>query len=108
MNIAICDDNVNFVNWLEEIVLHAPHEVDIFLDGGELLSYIDKSRSSYDTIFLDIEMNGLNGIETAKKIRKNNQNVLIIFVTEYQEYVYDVFEVLPFRFLKTQLNTIKK
>jgi DNA-binding LytR/AlgR family response regulator len=44
-------------------------------------------------------MSGLNGVETAKSIRLYDQNVIIIFVTSHNEYVYDSFEVAPFRFL---------
>lgn len=61
---------------------------------------MEQTAADYDIVFMDIEMSVLNGIETAKKIRKSNQKMVIIFVTDYQEYVYDVFDVLPFRFLR--------
>jgi DNA-binding LytR/AlgR family response regulator len=58
-----------------------------------------KEHNPYDIIFLDIEMDGLDGIETAKKIRVFDENVIIIYVTSHTQYVYDAFEVFPLRFL---------
>ncbi len=58
-------------------------------------------------------MPGRNGIETSAYIREHDKNALIIFITDHQDYVYQVFEVLPFRFLikpvqREQLNTVLK
>lgn len=44
-------------------------------------------------------MQGMNGLELAKTIRTNEPNALIIFLTSYSEYVFDVFEVITFDFL---------
>lgn len=46
---------------------------------------------TYDIYILDIEMQGMNGLELAKTIRTNEPNALIIFLTSYSEYVFDVF-----------------
>lgn len=104
MKIAICDDNKYFSAYIEEeINKESPQKIDydIFASGDELIKYIYNSKDSpgYNIYFLDIEMPGKNGIETAAIIRKIDDNALIIFITEHKEYVYDVFEVLPFRFL---------
>ena len=65
---------------------------------------------TYDIYILDIEMQGMNGLELAKTIRTNEPNALIIFLTSYSEYVFDVFEVITFDFWsyvkkKYKLNT---
>lgn len=46
-----------------------------------------------DILLLDIEMNGMNGVELAKKIRRENSLVQIIFITEFSHFVYEGYEV---------------
>lgn len=103
MRIAICDDNkeysANLENMIENMRIR-DIEVDIFDTGQNLLNYLENEERGYYQIFLmDIEMPGINGIDAAKKIREEDQNAVIIFMTSYTEYVFDVFEVQPFRFL---------
>ncbi|MGL6105003.1 response regulator [Romboutsia sp.] len=43
--------------------------------------------STFDIIFLDIDMTGMNGIETAKKIREEDKTVKIVYVTNYTDYL---------------------
>ncbi|TDL57088.1 response regulator transcription factor [Paenibacillus dendritiformis] len=52
-------------------------------------------------------MPGQNGIEIASVIRKQDRNAIIIFITDHKEYVYEVFEVLPFRFLRKPVTAPK-
>lgn len=101
MDIAICDDNKRFASELEEVILKKYVDTvkcEVFFSGDELYGVLEKGEK-YQIYFLDIEMEGINGIETALRIRKDDDNALIIFMTEHQEYVYRVFEALPFRFL---------
>lgn len=104
MKIAICDDNEYFIKYIEKEVskLHIKNiDYDIFISGDELVTFINRNglNIKYNIYFIDIEMPGKNGIETASFIRKYDNKALIVFITEHKEYVYNVFEVLPFRFL---------
>ena len=56
-------------------------------------------KTTYDIIYLDIEMNNEDGISTAKRIRKYDKNVLIIYVTSHENYMKESFSVRPFQFL---------
>lgn len=58
----------------------------------------------FDIIYLDIEMSGKNGIEAAKSIRRLDRDVLLIYVSSYETYFMQLFEVEPFRFIKNQLK----
>jgi len=42
----------------------------------------------------------MNGIKAATAIRSRDKNTLILFVTDHQEFVYDVIEALPFQFMR--------
>lgn len=115
MRLAFCDDSREVLSELESYVLDGtvPGEeipdgssilFDSFSSGEELLSYMEKTGETWQVYILDISMPGMSGIETAEQIRKNDRNCLIIFLTDYSEYVYQVFEVLPFRFLRKPLT----
>lgn len=105
IKIAICDDDIAFVGitqtYLEKISAeyHYSLEISAYLSGQELIKD-HQSGNSFDLIYLDIEMDGLDGIETAKWIRSNDYHVLIVYISSHEEYLRQLFEAEPFRFLK--------
>lgn len=102
LKIACCDNDSDVIDQIDHLLSNADIivEWDMFSCGTELLDYMGKNNVVFHIFIMDIEMPGLNGIETARKIREADQNAIIIFLTDYKEYVYHVFEVLPFRFLQ--------
>ncbi len=74
IKIAVCDDDIAFTGttqtFLDQIAKeqHLELEVSIFLSGKSLVQEYQEINH-FDLIFLDIEMNGMDGIETAKLIR---------------------------------------
>ena len=52
-----------------------------------------------DILFLDIQMPGMDGMETAKMLRQDNENMILIFVTAAEEYVFQAFDVGAFHYL---------
>lgn len=70
--------------------------IDEYESGEELL----RSKKPYDLIFLDIEMGGVNGIDTAEKIRQTDTNVQIVYVTNYSKYWKTAYKVHAFDFLE--------
>ncbi|HPZ53357.1 MAG TPA: LytTR family DNA-binding domain-containing protein [Clostridia bacterium] len=102
MNVAICDDNINYgklaENYIREIV--GPRRalnIDIFLSGQKLLESINDK--TYDIVFLDIEMPGINGIEVAQRLREKDKSVIIAFLTNYSEFATKGYEVSAFRYI---------
>lgn len=63
----------------------------LFLDGESALQWAEKN--SVDIAFLDMEMAGMNGIELAKRLKKIDCNIRIIFVTAFEQYALDAFKV---------------
>lgn len=74
-------------------------ETEVYSDGTELLRELEEG-GCVDLLFLDIEMKGMDGIEAARKIRQENQYMLIVYVSSHEEYLRQLFEVEPFRFLQ--------
>lgn len=106
IKIAICDDDIRMAQNLEIMIQRMPFnnlDTKIFLCGPDLLDQY-AHNGGYNIILLDIEMPSLNGIETAQKLRKFDPNAILIFVTAYREYVYQIFETLPFRFLEKPIS----
>lgn len=103
MKIAVCDDEKRCRDTILEYLgrffrgENKP-EITAFTRGEKLLETYKKGKT-FDLIFLDVEMDGLSGVETGEKIRKLDQDVLIIFVTSYARYVPDAFRVRAFQFL---------
>ena len=96
MRILICDDDLSITQSLSQIIKtyfnkKKVNNLDIitFNDGDSLLS--DKSQK--DIVFLDVEMPGLNGIETAKELRHMDSNVVIMFITNMAQYAIHGYEV---------------
>ncbi len=102
MKIAICDDSINDVNIIENYIdkfNKTYAECDAYKSGEELVHTYKNKNERYDVIFLDMEMEQLNGIETANRIREIDEHVIIVFVTSYTEYMRESFKCSPFRFL---------
>lgn len=104
LRIAVCDDDSRFCAKLEDMIMQEAMktgfrvETETYSDGDTLVADIKKGYR-YELIFLDIEMEKVNGIKAAHSIRAMNHSVLLIYVSGYEKYLKELFEVEPFRFL---------
>ena len=104
LRIAICDDVQMNITCLTEHIRHymasynVQFEIESFTSGEKLLQ-AQKERP-FHILLLDIEMPQINGITIAKYLRDElYDDVFIVFVTSYPEYMQESFEVQPFQFL---------
>ena len=65
-------------------------EVKTFADGLEIL---EDYRPAYDLILLDIEMKHLDGMETARRIRELDPEVMLVFITNMAQYAIKGYAV---------------
>ena len=96
MNIALCDDDIVQLDIIETALsqtkLWDKLTINRFLSGEEFILSL-KNSIIYDLVFLDIQMTGINGLETYKQAVKYDamSNVPVIFVSTHIEHLPDVF-----------------
>ena len=107
IKIAICDDNLKFsqifYKKIKSITNNDCMVLPPFFEGTEVIEYL--KINSINILFLDIDMPKINGFDLAKILCEKYPDIIIIFVSAYEDFVYSSFEYCPFRFLrKSHLN----
>ena len=105
LNFVLCDDNLNIVKKLKEMleILFVKNDIDakvgFYTDKPEkILEY--ENQNTVDVLILDINLNShISGIDLAEKIRKHNKKVYIIFSTGHLEYSLVAYSVKTFDYL---------
>lgn len=101
INIAICDDEKYILDKIKKLVFDFFHRKNVeitvsqFGSGEELLRH----NKNIDILFLDIQMDGIDGMETARKMRSQNYKGYLIFITVLKEMVFQSFEVQAYDYL---------
>lgn len=112
--VAICDDEQTVCSRIEKIILDyqkiSAKKIDIlvFLSGQELCKFI-KEGQAFDLIFLDIELNKLNGIEVGRIIREEIKDDItqIVYISAKKDYAIELFENRPLNFLVKPISEDK-
>ena len=94
MRIALCDDSRQYLSVLESYadrITQVKIECDVFESGEELVKMFERHGSLYDAVFLDMEMGGMNGLDTANMIRSKDRYAVIFFVTSHKKYMQESF-----------------
>ncbi len=100
---AVCDDEADTRAYLSALIRTQPYPCEIaeYASADDFLA----DHREIDLLFLDIELNppgdGLDGMALAQKIREQDlaKQPVIIFVTGYEQYVFDAFDVDAFQYL---------
>lgn len=101
LRIAICDDEQYMVDKISTMAADffrgKNMEITIaqFSNGEELLKY----DRAIDILFLDIQMNDMDGMETARKLRSRKFKGFLIFITILKEMVFQAFDVQAYDYL---------
>lgn len=102
LRFAVVEDRLPDAQRLESLLRLAfgggqPLVCDHYESGDAFLAAFPSKN--YQVVFLDICMEGTNGIETARILRRTDPDLLLVFVTSSPEYVWDAFPVHPFDYL---------
>lgn len=105
MNIAVVDNEKVIIEQISGLVRkQVPDcELECYAGGEELLA----AGKQFDIVFLDIQMDGMNGIETARRLREEQGDIVLIFVTGNREYVFDAIDLYAFHYLLKPVDESK-
>lgn len=109
LNIAICDDEKYYRNYIENVVKDYLVKEDVLFQielfvNGEAFCEKQENIQKFDIIFLDIEMDGMNGMEAAYFIREKNPEIDIVFITVTSDYVFEGYNVRAVRYIMKKEN----
>ena len=107
MKIAICDDEHCICSQIENILLkyarrnYIKVDTEVFYSGESILNYFSKG-DTFDLIFLDIEMEKIDGIEVGQQIRKimRDYTTEIVYISGKDAYYKRLFDVQPLNFIE--------
>lgn len=104
--VAICDDEDKQRQLIKSILIalsiktNIEFEIELFNSGEQLVSHYELSQTPFHILILDVEMGGINGIQTARRIRSlNHLDEQIVFLTSYPQYMVESFDVITFQYL---------
>ena len=105
MRIALCDDEPIYTDMIEkEVIANLPQEmisrVEFFkyTSGRKLIC--DNLLDEYDAVFLDMNMPEMNGRDVAQCLRNSSDDVLLIFFSSEDSYIYNSFDVSPIGYIR--------
>ena len=78
------------------------YKLDCFASGEDFLNHF--TAHSYDIIFMDIFMDGMDGVETAEQIRKFDSHVILIFLTSSQDHMKNAFSCHAFDYVEKPVD----
>ena len=99
----VCDDDPVFLTTMEKQLHYylentRLYDIAFFKNGRELIRRWNEQFA--DVVFLDVDMPGLDGFDIASQLIESNKDVIIIFVTNHDDLVYQVWDYKPFWFLR--------
>lgn len=92
MRVGICDDNQEERRLCKGLIAGSGTSVSEYASGEALLAGLENG-DVLDLLFLDIYMDGMDGMETAQKIREINKNLPIVYLTASTEFAILAFGV---------------
>uniref|UniRef100_UPI0040571746 LytR/AlgR family response regulator transcription factor n=1 Tax=Acetatifactor sp. TaxID=1872090 RepID=UPI0040571746 len=110
--IAICDDNETDCSYISSLVFcwaeqyHFHIKLDTFSSAEAFLFHYAEQKN-YDMLLLDIEMGEMDGVTMARKIRRENDSVQIVFITGYSDYIFEGYEVSALHYLMKPVSQEK-
>ena len=110
--VAIVDDSAKDAEFVRDILnswaeqRQADIRAEIFPNGESFLFRYAEDKA-WDILLLDIEMGAIDGVTMAKRVRRDNEAVQIVFITGYSDYIAEGYEVAALHYLMKPVNREK-
>lgn len=101
IRLAICEDNKNDLAHLLHILSQTKPLCDIteYQNAESMLDDLETCGKQFDLFLLDIYLPGMTGIEAARRIRVQNKNALLVFLTTSEDFYREAFDLYAFHYL---------
>ncbi len=112
LKIAVCDDCVEDQNYVIDLlyrwadITNRALEIHAFLSAEQFLFQYEEEKD-FQIIILDIEMGKMNGVTLARKLRELSQDIQILFITGYPDFIAEGYEVDALHYLMKPINQEK-
>lgn len=106
-HIAIIEDELETAHQYHDLLESYLHQrqrcavIDLYPQGK---TFLESFRKQYDLLLMDIQMDEMDGIETARYVRKQDPEVCLIFITSMEQFAIQGYQVEAFRYLLKPLN----
>lgn len=106
MRILICDDEQEYLDTLQSHVKEYMKNRSIVCQIIATANPVSAAacREPFDLAFLDIQMEGMDGIALVRKLREKNPKLALFFITNYEEYQDEAMDLQAFRFFSKPFN----
>ena len=109
---AICDDDGDYAGYIDGLAAQWARQAGVELEterfpSAEAFLFRYAERKDFDVLLLDIEMTGMDGVELAKAVRRDDDGVQIVFVTGYTDYIAEGYEVSALHYLTKPVDRDK-
>ncbi|MBQ8835346.1 MAG: response regulator transcription factor [Oscillospiraceae bacterium] len=110
--VAIVDDSAKDAEFVQDILNSWAKERQFRIQGevfasAESFLFRYAEDKEWDILLLDIEMGAMDGVTMAKKVRRDNEAVQIVFITGYSDYIAEGYEVAALHYLMKPVNREK-
>lgn len=101
---AVCDDDPADIEYVTSLIgdwnkkSGVPLQIETY-PSAEAFLFVYEDDDSVDMLFLDIEMNGMSGVELAKRLRATGAKLQIVFITGYMDYIEQGYDVEALHYL---------
>lgn len=110
--LAICDDNEEYARFIDGMVTRWAAESGVqahtaLFPSAEAFLFRYEEEQDFDILLLDVEMGGMDGVELAKRVRREDDAVQIVFITGYTDYIAEGYEVSALHYLTKPVDAEK-
>lgn len=105
IKVAICDDNTTYAEEIEKSIKNEeqtvaePIYIKRYISGNTLLQAME-GFECFDIVFMDIQLERENGIEIAGQIKQKYPEIILIYISNHYERVFDAFKTEPLNFIR--------
>lgn len=106
MKIAICDDELNYINQIKQILESYSNQHNLNFEIHTYTNPLElyENGESFDIAFLDVEMPNYSGIQIGKKLKERNRHTVIFIITSHDKYLDDAMDLNVFRYIQKPIN----